>query len=1158
VAGRDSDAVRVSVNRDMARRFRSRDAASARAAAGDEPIAGRVVDDMIADPVTSLDLEDFGLEVKVTKEHLASIVQQRLASITQVYSTLDVIKGDLKTFFPKVPEILPPQINGRLVNPDGRDAEGVSVRALQPTGDASGFPWPTPEALTDRRGAFKLQVPPRPIPDDGIRLLVTGSNRIVEFAVKRSALIAGNGDLGLVPLDEAVEPLPRSIVAQLGDVVLPTSEDDILANPGEFAQPAAVITLGDDDCARSFRSNIGTIDKFRYSMLVRLIAPQLSNRRLGSRVKKGDRSILISSSSSGLTKYIGATELVEAMTELGSWEIVERVPVEAPIDVTRFLDDVERDPKRVPKAASLGLGYTVKMHQIWIPTGLSLGDLVYSLPLAPGEQQRIAISEERETLSVREQEALTAEEFQRYNEHADSSTNAVFNSAFNEAASGGSRMKVRTEAGSFGGGLGVGGIFGGIVAGLGIGGGYSDSTTTGSTSSWQNASRDYVSNASQDFHSSLSREAAARRRATRTSVRLATASERREVVTKVITNHNHNHALTMQYWQVLRHFGVSSSVDDVQLVCFVPLEIVQWLPSDQPRTLPAGSYSRDALLWRYQTLLRYHDVLEQRLWWRAEMMHGLRVLRSFAGNPTMTVQSSSGSAQDIVNISFQGTFLPVEEVYATAISTTGARVGPVRLVGSSPAVPAGYETRAALLQALRTRRAATFETRTGALALPDYFARSDIARIEFSRVFSTFSYRLSLPSGLSFTDILGYLANSAALDVTMSPADLEREVGGPVVRDPIATIGGTTDVLEAYNGAGGSEIMGVVMPVAARRLPPQLAFADLLRIEGLLNHVVQNTVEFSKAVWQSLTPEERAILLEPFTIGVPTGGISDPTDEVPLLNCVANVVLGYFGNAAIMPFFIPAALAGEIKFTSRDIQEALLRFHRQAFVPPQSSITLPARGVLGEAVLGSCESSEKIDLTRFWNWQDSPPDAATDPATLAALLGGGNQLVGTAGAQAPSALQTGPMVTINQGPTALTPADVIGKLIESMPETNLPQNLTGLAELAGQMKVQTETTADSLNKTIAEASGLAKAAMTALPGAIQAKRGTTPAAGSGGGAGGGTGGGGAGAGGAAGDGAGSGGAGGGGAGGGGAGGGGAGGGGAGGGGAADGGAAPNP
>ena len=43
-----------------------------------------------------------------------------------------------------------------------------------------------------------------------------------------------------------------------------------------------------------------------------------------------------------------------------------------------------------------------------------------------------------------------------------------------------------------------------------------------------------------------------------------------------------------------------------------------------------------------------------------------------------------------------------------------------------------------------------------------------------------------------------------------------------------------------------------------------------------------------------------------------------------------------------------------------------------------SHISLPTKGVLGEAVLGHCSSAEKIDLTRFWNWQDSPADEATE------------------------------------------------------------------------------------------------------------------------------------------------------------------------------------
>lgn len=1068
------------------------------AAAADNPRGTFEVDDgkaaeLLLDrsvvQVPSLDLEELGLEVQINDEEIGQLFNERLDSVTRVFRTLDHLRKDLGELVPIVPQNLPPVIKGRLVNPDGSDAAYVSVRALEPPVDDTltvRSSWPNPETRTDARGAFALHLPPRPLSDAGLTLLVTGSNRAVELGLRRIDLV-GSGALGTLPLELAVEPLPRSVLAQLGDVLLPTGEDDPLEHPEVFASSAHPITLGEGDCARSFRSNSGAIDRFSYAMLVRLVAPSLSAKRLATRVTKGDRTFRMSAASATLSRYAETGQIIEALGALGDWELVERVPIEAPIDVSKFLQDVQVNPKAVPKAATLALGYTVKMHQLWIPMGMSLGDLVYSLPLAPGEQQRIAVSEERETLSVREQESLTEAEQQRYSEAANTSASAVFQSAFDESARGGSTMKTRTESGAFGGGLGVGGLFGPVVAGLGIGGGYSDSTTTGSSSSWQNASRDYVSNASEAFHSSLSRQAAARRDAARTSVRLATSTERREVVTKVITNHNHNHALTMQYWQVLRHFGVTSSVDDVQLVCFVPLELIQFLPPLMPLMLPTGSYPRNLLLYRYRELIRHHDVIAPRVARNAELRHGLRALKAFAGDPTMTADSSDAASQDIVDVSFRGTFLPFEDVYVTAVSTTGARIGPIKLTNTATPVATGQETRAGLIQVLRDRRAGTFETRTGAIALPASVPPSGLARFEFSRAFRPFSYRLTMPSGLSFSEVLAYLSNMSRLDVTLSPADLEAELGGPVVEDPGAKIG-TEDVVEAYNGGGGTDLMPVVMPVAARRLAPQLSFADLLRIEGLLQHVVENTVAYSKAVWQSLTPEERAIMLEQYTIGVPTGGIGDASDEVPLLSCVANEVLGYYGNAALMPFFIPEPLAREVGFTSRDIQEALLTFHRQAYRPAQSSLTLPARGVLGEAVLGSCNSSEKIDLTRFWNWQDSPADEATDLASIASALAGGNQLVGTGGAQAPSQLQSGnSLVTLNQGNAAFTPPGLAGTLIGSQPATNLPQDLTGITELGAQMKVQTETTAETLNKTISEASGLAKSAMEALPHVVNAK-----------------------------------------------------------------------
>jgi hypothetical protein len=44
-----------------------------------------------------------------------------------------------------------------------------------------------------------------------------------------------------------------------------------------------------------------------------------------------------------------------------------------------------------------------------------------------------------------------------------------------------------------------------------------------------------------------------------TVIRLASASESESVTTKVITNHNHAHALTIRYWQAQRLYDVTTA-----------------------------------------------------------------------------------------------------------------------------------------------------------------------------------------------------------------------------------------------------------------------------------------------------------------------------------------------------------------------------------------------------------------------------------------------------------------------------------------------------------------------------------------------------------------------------------------------------------------------
>lgn len=1037
-------------------------------------------------------------KIRVGREALREILEENQRNLTQVYTTIDGVARDLKKYFPKVPEVLPAALEGRLLQPDGAPAADVELVALEPEYGADEAPkipvkWPNPSTLVDARGTFRLQLPSIPIPKNGLKLEARGASASEEISLRRVD-VAG-AKLGTLVLTRPVPPLVRSILAQAKDIV-PASASAVEDQPTDFAAPAPGMSLGEGECARSFRSNAGVIDRFPFAILIRLVEPQVTPRRLVLKARSdGDgfsplpllnvnRTIGGFGYSAELAE-VDEADLIAYYNGVGTWRYADRQPVNEPIDVTQFRDAVELGPARLPKASTLGLGYTVRMHQTWVPAGLSLGDLVYSLPLAPGEQQKIAVFERAETLAVTDTEQVAMAEAQSYAERADSSTHAVFNSAAREAARGGSHMETDSSTWGVGGATGAAGIVYGILMGAGISGGYGSSSSSGTTSSWQSTSRDFTSNAAQDLHSALARSASASRRANRTGMRLASESDREQVTTKTITNHNHGHALTMQYWEVLRHYAVETSIDDVQLVCFVPLELVQWLPDGEPRTRP-DSPTRADLMRRYAMILRHKDTLDLRLRWRPDLRHGLDLLESLAADYQADVQTAAEAVDDTVKITITGTFLPMEDIRASVVTRGGVRIGPVKLTGTVSQIPGGMKTRSELIGKLRSLRSADAGSGlSGELVLPTWISRADIARVEIERFFRPYTYQLvddDLAKQLDAVAAILHLRE--AMSVALSAADLEREVGGPRLLHVIAGVDDTG--APTYVDRDLDEVMLGRRVWAARRVTRAVTYDDQLAMENVFTHVLRNSVEYSRAVWQALTPEERAIMLEPYTIGVPDGGVHDASDEVPLLNCVANQVLGFFGNAMVMPFAIPPKLAGALQLTSRDVQDALLKFHRQAFNAPRSAITLSARGVLGEAVLGSCSSNEKIDLTRFWNWKDAPSDTAADlkPSDIQNLV----NLVGSGGAQAPSQLAAlgGPQNNL-LGAAPAPSSELLAQLIAKQPAPTQFSDLTGIQALGTALSKTTEEAGKARDKAIDQAATMAKTAMEKAPDAIKAQ-----------------------------------------------------------------------
>jgi hypothetical protein len=378
---------------------------------------------------------------------------------------------------------------------------------------------------------------------------------------------------------------------------------------------------------------------------------------------------------------------------------------------------------------------------------------------------------------------------------------------------------------------------------------------------------------------------------------------------------------------------------------------------------------------------------------------------------------------------------------------------------------------------LVNQRQTSLSLMQGSLALPSSVNRTDIVGFEISRQFKTVSCTLIAPaqqaigwlnglfggSNTSWEQSSG-LFNSAVtatpLTVTLTSSALEQAVGGPMLTFFYA---GIQDLNSQGNSAApapgetyiNDNLAGAVLPpqpypIPALQVAPVVRYKDILEIEKSAQHVVRNTTRYSRALWMSMTPEERAILLDGYTIGVPQDGLADSSQMVPLLNCVQNKVLGTFGNSLIMPFIIPQEVAETMGIDPGQLQQTLLSYQQEAFSSPHSTVALPTKGVLGEAVLGHCASAEKIDLTRFWNWQDAPADTAPGigmvqlPTTTPSL---------TTGVTAPNSLTNLPPLINN----LITPPQPNTSLLQAMGQQAASQQdfsptLTGQQQLATVMQ----------------------------------------------------------------------------------------------------------
>ena len=726
---------------------------------------------------------------------------------------------------------------------------------------------------------------------------------------------------------------------------------------------------------------------------------------------------------SRMFNYTIVHRLVEPQLKANN-EISTRCKLNKALDVHSFKESLYNNQHDLALASTLGIGYALNMHQAWVPDGFALGSLLYSLVLAPGEEQRLIVREHKEAYTVSDDANATDRIHDSYSNSQVDNETAAFNNAVNRLSTAHSDYGYSSKATSLG--QTRIGIFNGGINATSFA--TAINSGSGASNSSQRDSYDETSHAAQSFQTSIKTESERIASANRTSIRVATSEESEALSSRIVANHNHSHVMTVQYWEVARRYRLETCIDGIELLLFVPLELVRFMPdkdyknaSQKPfseYTLQIApnsddgniaNYNKENFEYRYKNILKYYDTIEPHV--PVKYRSGLNLIKKFAALPYWDVQKISSTTQKYY-ITIKGGFCEFDNLSATIYFSNGSRpvqgiqtqYKTVQLKRDDNKNP---HTRKEVEQAIINARKNSKGTAEFTFTLPYGCEAEDISQIMMCNSINSWKYTLSQSTSdmepweseavKNYEDKLEDLYQddkSSGKDI----AKIQHYAPGlpecyynPVVSFSSWELHSLGDleikIIAANNKDIGSGTLGYnALNISVDNSFPRLRLTDIQKIEETFHHIVSDTMYYSQVVWSSLSDDERIILLEPYTIEIDNfnriasaqsnvNNIYDKTRSISLLNCVnAKKIVGFYGNCMMLPFTFPKELAELIGKTAGDIQDELYRYHSCNFRVPSTVISIPTDGMVGEAVLGATNVSEKIDITRFWNWKDSDID----------------------------------------------------------------------------------------------------------------------------------------------------------------------------------------
>jgi hypothetical protein len=565
-----------------------------------------------------------------------------------------------------------------------------------------------------------------------------------------------------------------------------------------------------------------------------------------------------------------------------------------------------------PDEVAILNGWALEYQTTWQPLGHTLGQIIYSLPLAPGEIVKIAVIDWARKSRDSRDEDLSVKEQLAHNTHRERTISETVNAALSEWQRGGSIMG--GNSGGAGVSLGYGGWLG-FAAGNAhsFGGGYSTSS----------GDRNVTASTVQQASDAFSQHSASMRELRSTIVIQSDQKEDAKAETRVVANYNHSHALTMLYYEVLRHYKVSTEF----------MRIRNTLLVDYSRQLV--DFNNPNNIFKYRQLLENQlldnrflaclDSLDRNIFQYEEFE---RDFVKWKGD--METSSRLPNANDIVFVRYLLKFDTMTDDEASGAATDGNPF--VDLVTISYGNINFLQTdnpENADKTHLGHRGEDDFEAGRG-----DQFWCNGSSPVKWGDIrYFRIGKHGGTAWGLRRAELIGFTADNKTHE--LFNGEIRRFIGD----DPLD--------LEIKKPA---QITSPPTP----KLENYINKEDFIKIKKLQKHLTDNSLYYNRAIWLLEDPNERAVRFQGFSI-----------QGKALIDCIDNRPLEVLGKYVVFP--------SNIAYNDK------LPFEIDKNVKVEKLMTLPTRGVFAEAKLGHCNASEIIDNTRFWDWQQSPiPEKAPE------------------------------------------------------------------------------------------------------------------------------------------------------------------------------------